>query len=257
MSKQKKEVLQRRNLLKAAALTPLGIIGIPEILKASPGQPGDAAIPKGTTILFQGDSITDAGRNRSHYYPNNPQGMGGGYVYQIVADIMAHHPADQIKCYNRGISGNKVHQLAARWEDDCLQLKPQVLSILIGVNDFWHTLSSGYQGTPEIFNKDLRELLNRTQQAIPGVKIIMGEPFAVKGGTAITEKWKSGFPPYQQMVKEIADDFNTTFVPYQQIFDQALDKAPVDHWCPDGVHPSMAGAFLMKEAWLEAFHKII
>ena len=108
-----------------------------------------------TTILFQGDSITDAGRDRSRYYANDARGMGGGYVRLIATQLLAQHPADEIRCYNRGISGNKVHQLAARWQDDCLQLRPQVLSILIGVNDFWHTLSSGYTGTPEIFDRTL------------------------------------------------------------------------------------------------------
>ncbi|GJM28356.1 MAG: lipase [Cyclobacteriaceae bacterium] len=226
---------------------------MPYSSKSEPRQP----VPSGTTILFQGDSITDAGRDRARYYPNDTRGLGVGYVYQIVADIMAHHPGDQLRCYNRGISGNKVYQLAERWDDDCLQLQPQVLSILIGVNDFWHTLRSDYEGTPEVFNHDLRALLIQTKEQLPDIKIILGEPFAVKGGSAITAEWSQGFRPYQNVVKEISDDLGTAFVPYQQVFDEALEKAPADHWCPDGVHPSIAGAFLMKDAWLQAFHKLI
>ena len=183
--------------------------------------------------------------------------MGNGYVYQIVAEMLANYPADEIKCYNRGISGNKVYQLANRWQEDCIQLQPQVLSILIGVNDFWHTLTSGYKGTAETFNTDLRALLTRTQTAIPGVKILLGEPFAVTGGRAITTEWQDGFTVYQQIVKEIASDFKATFIPYQKVFDEALELAPVGHWCPDGVHPSLAGAALMKDAWLEAFQKLM
>ena len=243
--------------MKYAALSPLGILGAGPTIKASNIQDYSLPIPKGTTILFQGDSITDAGRNRSQYYANNTSGMGNGYVYQIVAEMLAHHPADEIKCYNRGISGNKVYQLANRWQEDCIQLKPQVLSLLIGVNDFWHTLTSGYKGTAETFNTDLRALLTRTQTAVPGVKILLGEPFAVTGGRAITAEWQDGFTVYQQMVKEIASDFKATFIPYQKVFDEALELAPVAHWCPDGVHPSIAGASLMKDAWLEAFQKLM
>ena len=244
--------VNRRRLLKLAALSPLSL-ALPESAGA---ESKIKWIPNGTTILFQGDSITDAGRDRSGYYPNNLRGMGSGYVYQIVAELLAQHPGDEVKCYNRGISGNKVYQLADRWSDDCLNLNPQILSILIGVNDYWHTLSSGYQGTPEVFDKDLRALLQRTQEAIPGIKLILGEPFAVKGGTAITPEWSEGFPPYQKIIRQIATDFNAAFVPYQSVFDDALNKAPVTHWCPDGVHPSIAGAYLMKDAWLKAFKQL-
>ncbi len=244
----------RRRLLKLAAITPFAT-ALPGSLDAKSKITRD--IPDGTTILFQGDSITDAGRDRSRYYPNNLQGLGNGYVYQIVADLLTNHPNTKIKCYNRGISGNKVYQLAGRWDDDCVNLKPQILSILIGVNDYWHTLSSNYKGTPEVFDGDLRALLTRTRKVIPDVKLILGEPFAVKGGTAITPEWAEGFPPYQKAVRQIAQDFNAAFVPYQRVFDEALEQAPVNHWCPDGVHPSIAGASLMKDAWLRAFEKLV
>ena len=253
--KTNQSVVSRRQLIKLAALAPLGTMAWPT--SASAKSKVASSIPSGSTILFQGDSITDAGRDRSQYYPNNLQGMGRGYVYQIVAELMAKHPGHKIQCYNRGISGNKVYQLADRWNDDCLNLNPQVLSILIGVNDFWHTLSSDYQGTPETFDKDLRALLSRTKDTLPNIKIILGEPFAVNGGSAITSEWVNGFPPYQQIVKQIASDFDTAFVPYQQVFDAALEQAPVTHWCPDGVHPSIAGAYLMKEAWLQEFNKLM
>jgi len=244
----------RRRMLKYSALAPLAALFAPDAARA---ENRSQLIPKGTTILFQGDSITDAGRDRAQYYANSHSGMGNGYVYQIVTELLAIHPGDQINCYNRGISGNKVYQLAARWKDDCLNLNPQVLSILIGVNDFWHTLRSDYGGTPEVFDQDLRALLKTTQELLPELKIMLGEPFAVKGGTAITSEWTGGFPPYQQIVRQIATDFNTSFIPYQKVFDEALEKAPADHWCPDGVHPSMAGAFLMKEAWLQEFNKLV
>ena len=152
------------------------------------------AIPKGTTILLQGDSITDAGRDKARYYANEAAGMGRGYAYQIVSQMLGTHPKSELRFYNRGISGHKVFQLANRWEDDCLQLKPDVLSILIGVNDFWHTLGNRYDGTVEVYEKDLRKLLDRTKKALPNVKLMIGEPFAVAGGTAIGPVWNKDFP---------------------------------------------------------------
>ena len=212
--------------------------------------------PEGPVILFQGDSITDAWRNKANYYPNNMQGLGSGYVFLAAAELLASQPEKKYHVYNRGISGNKVYQLANRWQDDCLNLQPNVLSILIGVNDFWHTLGGRYDGTVETYDSDLRKLLERTKKALPNVKLIMGEPFAVEGGSAINEKWGANFDAYRVAAQKIAKDFQAEFIPYHTIFANALNIAPVDYWCPDGVHPSLAGAKLMAKHWLEAFEKI-
>ena len=247
---------QRRNFLKQVSISSLGLVSIPVLSEFNFKESKIKDIPDNLTVLFQGDSITDAGRNRGSYYANKGRGMGGGYVYQIVAELLGNHPAKGFRCYNRGISGNKVYQLADRWEDDCLQLKPDVLSILIGVNDFWHTLTQNYGGTASTFESDLRALLDRTIRSYPDIKFILGEPFAVKGGTAINENWNKDFPGYQSAVRIIAKDYKAALVPYRQVFDKALKIAPASYWCRDGVHPSMAGAFLMKNAWLEAFLNI-
>ncbi len=253
--KSKNPLFSRRKFIARSSLLPMAAVSVNPLAMDmdSSDQP---VFPDDLTILFQGDSITDAGRNRAHYYANDGSGMGHGYVFQIVSQMLAHHPGEQLKCYNRGISGNKVFQLAHRWQEDCLQLQPDVLSILIGVNDFWHTLTNNYDGTPEVFDQDLRALLTTTLEVLPEIKIMLGEPFAVSGGTAISATWKDKFPPYQQAVRQIATDFKATFVPYQKVFDTALERAPASHWCPDGVHPSMAGAVLMKDAWLGAFHQL-
>jgi len=242
----------RRKFVKQTILAASGVIGLSNV---SLGQTPNA-LPNGLKILFQGDSITDAGRDRSGYYANHSRGMGNGYVYQAVSDLLGQNPSAGLKCYNRGISGHKVFQLANRWEDDCLQLKPDVLSILIGVNDFWHTLSHNYKGTAKTFDSDLRALLSRTKEQLPNVKLILCEPFAVAGGSAISEVWFPTFNDYQKSVKSIAADFDASFVPFQKVFDEALKVAPVDYWCPDGVHPSIAGSYLMKEAWMGVFNQI-
>jgi len=243
----------RRNFIKAGGLGFAGILSSQVLGK--PAAINKLEAPENLTILFQGDSITDAGRDKSRYYANDAAGMGGGYVFQIVSSLLGQNPDKKWRYYNRGISGNKVYQLANRWEDDCMQLKPDVLSILIGVNDFWHSLGD-YKGTAEVFEKDLRKLLDRTLNKFPDLKLIIGEPFAVKGGRAIDERWYPDFPKYQKAAAGIAKDYTTSFIPFQKIFDDGLKVAPASYWCPDGVHPSMAGSFLMKEAWIKAFSKL-
>jgi len=162
-------------------------------------------IPDGQTILFQGDSITDAGRNRSHYYANQGGGMGSGYVKHAVTSLMGRHADKDLQFYNRGISGHRVFELANRWTDDCLYLQPDVLSILIGVNDFWHIIDFGYSGTVEIYERDYNLLLDRTLKELPDVKLIIGEPFVLYDGTAIkVDQWLGVFDKYQSAARRVA-----------------------------------------------------
>lgn len=240
--------------MKIGGISLTAMAAMPSFANASNTKKNNNA-PNKLTILFQGDSITDAGRDKASYYANDAAGMGQGYVFQIVSHLLGANPGKDWKYYNRGISGHKVFQLADRWDDDCLQLKPDVLSILIGVNDFWHTLNN-YKGTVATYEADFRKLLDTTLKAFPNIKLLIGEPFAVKGGTAINESWFPEFPKYQQSARKVAGDYKAVFVPYQKIFDDALQLAPAAYWCPDGVHPSMAGGFLMKEAWIRAFEKL-
>ena len=246
-------MMDRRKWLQLAGLG-TGVSMLPSFGMAEQKQ--YYALVDGKTILFQGDSITDAGRNREAEGPNNARGLGGGYVYQIVSSLLKAKPDMDFQCYNRGKSGNKVFQLADRWQADCIDIKPDVLSILIGVNDYWHVLGGNYDGTLEIYTNDLKKLLSETLEKLPKVKLIIGEPFIVKGGKAIDERWYPGFADYQKAARDIAKEFNTGFVPYQAYFDKALNKAPVSYWCPDGVHPSIAGGALMADAWLNTFKKM-
>lgn len=217
---------------------------------------GFSSIPNGATILFQGDSITDAGRDRENNRPNDPWALGIGYPLLVTAHLRKIMPAHNLTCYNRGISGNKVFQLAERWQEDCLQLKPDILSILIGVNDFWHTLDLDYDGTVEIYENDYRELIERTRQKLPDVKLVLGEPFAVREGTAVNENWFPEFGRYREAARRVARDFGAAFIPYQSIFDEAGNEVPGTYWTDDGVHPTIAGHQLMTQAWLETVKRM-
>jgi lysophospholipase L1-like esterase len=173
-----------------------------------------------------------------------------------TAHVLGEYPEAGWRCYNRGISGDKIPQLAARWDADCLDLEPDVLSILVGVNDFWHTLTHGYQGTAASYEEGYRALLDHTRDALPDAQLIIGEPFAVPGGSAIGEEWDA-FEAYQAAARRVADDYNAVWIPYQSLFDEALRAAPVDYWAPDGVHPSPAGNERMAQAWVEAFRTVV
>ena len=251
--------MDRRNFLKKTAVTGASVLILPEIVKAAmPESTSENTalkykLSKGDVILFQGDSITDAGRNRKdEAVPNSQSQLGFGYALFTTASILANYPSKELNLYNRGISGNKVFQLAERWEKDCLELQPNILSILIGVNDFWHTKTGGYSGTIETYATDYRNLILRTKKALPKMRIVILEPFIIRGGTALDNTWENDFAPYRIAAKKVAKDNDLIFVPLQSVFNEALKYAPADYWGKDGVHPSMAGAQLMAQAWLKA-----
>lgn len=243
----------RRDFLKKAALGTLAAISIPEIISASSPKKSKNKIVllENQTILFQGDSITDAGRNREDTGFNNPKALGTGYAMLAGAKLLEECAGLNLKIYNKGISGNKVYQLAERWEKDCIDLKPDVLSILIGVNDFWHKLNGNYAGTIEIYRNDFITLLERTTKVLPNIKLVICEPYAIPGVKAVNEKWFPDFYEYQKAAREISDKFGAIFVPFQKTYDEAIKRAPASYWTGDGVHAALPGAQLMADAWLE------
>ena len=244
----------RRNFIKKAALGSLLAVSIPDIISAALPAKKETklTLKKGDVILFQGDSITDAGRKKDEMGYNNAGALGSGYAMLAGASLLKKYAELDLKIYNRGISGNKVYQLAERWDADCLGLKPDILSILIGVNDIWHKLTGNYNGTIDIYRNDYIALLERTKKALPNVKLIVCEPFAIPGVKAVDDKWYPEFYDYQKAAREIADKFDAVFIPLQKIFDSALKEAPGSYWTPDGVHPTLAGAQLMASAWRKA-----
>lgn len=242
----------RRSFIKKVTLGGLVAVSIPDILTAAmpPAGVKKITLAKGNTILFQGDSITDAGRNKESKSFNNAGALGSGYAMLTGAALLEKYAALDLKIYNKGISGNKVYQLAERWDKDCLDIKPDVLSILIGVNDIWHKLNGQYNGTAEVYKKDFIALLERTLKALPNIKLVICEPYAVPGVKAVDDKWYPEFYDYQKAARDVADMFGATFVPFQKIYDEGQKQAPGAYWTGDGVHASLAGAQLMAQGWL-------
>lgn len=206
-----------------------------------------------TTILFQGDSITDAGRAR-----DNDAYRGNGYPTFISGTLGLQNPG-RYTFLNRGISGDRVVDLYARWKKDCINLEPDILSILIGVNDVWHELS--YQNGVEAskFELVLNLLLEETRTKLPNTKLILLEPFVLKG-SATEEHWEyfsTEVALRAEAAKRVALAHNAIFVPLQKAFDDACTaEAPESHWLIDGVHPTAAGHALIAREWLTAFQTL-
>ena len=235
------DVNRREFLAASAAVLAAGRIPLPEPQHHEAGH----------VMLFQGDSITDAGRNRDSADPNSAGALGNGYPLLVTAEVLAARPAGQLRFYNRGISGNKVPDLQARWQTDCLDLKPDVLSILIGVNDFWHTLTHGYTGTVQDYEQQYTALLDQTRQALPSVKLIVFEPFVLKTG-AVDDRWFPEFDRRRAAAARVAAHARATFVPLQAIFDKKVRSAPPAYWAGDGVHPTPAGHAVIAAEWRRA-----
>ncbi len=213
------------------------------------------SLQKGDVILFQGDSITDHGRNRDAKAANDLNALGRGYAMVAASKLLNVHADKDLKIFNKGISGNKVPQLNDRWQEDCLDLKPNVLSILIGVNDYWHKRNGNYDGSAQAYKDQYRKLLERTLKELPHVKLIIGEPFAVKNVQHVDDSWFPEFANYQRASRDVAKEFKATFIPYQSIFDKACEINNGAYWTTDGVHTSLAGINLMASSYDLIFNK--
>lgn len=201
-------------------------------------------------ILFQGDSITDAGRDW-----NNDAQLGRGYAHLVSAELGFKEPA-QHTFINKGISGNRVVDLYARIKRDIINYKPDVMSILIGVNDVWHELGDSPNGVDaDKFFKIYSMLIEEIKEALPEVKIMILEPFVLEACAteANWEFFKTETAKRAEMSRKIAEKYNLPFVPLQKGFDDLAKKAPNDYWLADGVHPTSAGHEYIKGEWIKAY----
>jgi lysophospholipase L1-like esterase len=244
----------RRNFIKSTSIAAAAAITLPQIVSAAIANAGikKVSIDKDDVILFQGDSITDWGRDHNKNTANDTGTLGTGYALLTSGQLLSKYPEKNLKIYNKGVSGNKVYQLAERWDIDCLAIKPNVLSIHVGVNDYWHTITGGYKGTIDTYISDYHKLIDRTKQALPNIKLVICEPFALKGVKAVDDSWYPTFDLFRKAARDVAESYNAAFVPWQAVMDKAITLAPASYWNLDGVHPSLAGEALMANAWMEA-----
>lgn len=240
----------RRGFLKRSAMLGAAMAVAPPILNAASlgGEP-NANGGDGFTFLFQGDSITDGNRTR---YNDWNHVMGHGYQFIIASKLWYEKPGKKFHFYNRGVSGNTVPDLAARWQEDTLTLKPDLVSILVGINDVSAFLEGKDGFSAGQYEKDYRALLTKTKQHLPKVEFVLGEPFVLPVGR-VKDHWEAystEIQKRQEAVKRLAIEFNAVHVPYQKAFNKALAKAPADYWIWDGIHPMPAGHELMAREWI-------
>lgn len=203
-------------------------------------------IGENETALFQGDSITDA--DRARLYVND---LGRGYALMAAGWFAARYPERGVRFLNRGISGDRVVDLLARWDEDCLALRPDLLTILIGLNETWRAFDSGDPTPLDAFERNYRELLTRTRDALPQTRLILMEPFLLPISPAL-DAWRIDLDPKIQAVRRLAREFGALLIPLDGLFAQAATRREAAFWAEDGVHPTPAGHALIAQAWLRA-----
>lgn len=192
-------------------------------------------------ILFQGDSVTDCGRNRA-----KSADTGAGYVSRIAHAL----PDPGMEILNRGVAGDRVSDLEARWQADCLDLRPDVVSILIGINNVWRHFDSGEEHDLEVFEIDYQRLIDRI--APTARRVILMEPFLIPSAPD-KEPMRPLVDATIQVIRTLARRNHLDLVPLDGLFTAACRHHPTRHWAEDGVHPSAAGHQLIADAWLDAY----
>lgn len=206
-------------------------------------------IASGRLFLFQGDSITNA--HRMPREPNNAYQLGAGYAMMIAATLLKVRPDAGLAFHNRGVSGDNLPAMAHRWQADCLDLRPDVVSILIGINDTVGCVRGNTQLAADHFDRDYRRLLDTTRAALPDVQLVLCEPFALETGV-ITADVVADLRRRQAVVIAIAQTYNATYVPLQQAFTAAAaSNGDPAYWIYDGIHPTAPGHRLIADQWLE------
>lgn len=197
------------------------------------------------TVLFIGDSITDCGRER-----DDADSLGAGYVARVAEWHGLENPGAQVRFVNRGISGNRVADLRRRWSADCLELEPDVVSIMIGVNDTWRRYDRDDPTSAEDFAADYRDILGRTAEI--GARLILVEPFLLPVRAEQWE-WRADLDPKIAVVRRLAGEYGASFVATDGPMAQAGSASAPTDWVRDGVHPTPAGHALLARAWLRTY----
>jgi lysophospholipase L1-like esterase len=200
---------------------------------------------QGDLVLFQGDSITDSGRDRL-----NPDNLGYGYAFLAASLFSAQYPELGVTFLNRGVSGNRACDMRERWQEDCVALQPDWVSILIGINDTWRRFDSGLVTTATEFEEHCRAMLDDVRTRT-NANLILCEPFLLPTPEDRIA-WREDLDPKIHVVRALAREYGAIYIPFDGIFAQYSARQELTYWAADGVHPTAAGAALMAKAWLDA-----
>jgi len=201
-------------------------------------------IEENAVVLFQGDSITDCGRSRA-----KDGFLGNGYAAIAAARFGALHPDWHVTFLNRGVGGDRMIDLRARWQRDCLDLHPTWVSILIGINDTWRSYDNNDATSISRYVADYRDILERT--AASGARLILCEPFVLPFPPDRIA-WRTDLDQRIHAVHDLEREFQAVLVPFDGLFADAMTRREPSFWTSDGVHPTLDGHSLMADAWLRA-----
>lgn len=186
-------------------------------------------------ILFQGDSITDAGRDYGDYHH-----LGYGYPLYAAELIRKQFPNNEFEFVNLGISGNRTCDLMARWKTDCIDLQPDIVSILIGINDTWRRYDNNDPTTTEQYESNYRYLLQEIKNNT-SAKIMIMEPFVLHNEPG-KDAWREDLNPKIDAARRLAHEFADIYIPLDGLLAAAsVEKGPT-YWSEDGVHPNEQGS---------------
>lgn len=216
------------------------------------------------TILFQGDSITDCGRSKEDSLSaiQSPYAFGTGYAYMSAAHLALSHPGEYT-FYNRGVGGNRIVDVYARLKADILNLRPDYMSILIGINDVWHEISRQNGVPTPKFERIYRMLLDEIYEELPDIKILLFTPYVIEGTATVDpenpakwETFRDGCAEKAEAVRRIARDYPVGLSVTQPLFNAAEGKIPADQLAKDGVHPGLSGAAILSREFLGWFESV-
>lgn len=224
-----------------------------------------------TKVLFIGDSITDGNWGNSCGMPTSSDERsqwdmnhiyGSGYMYLCATHYQGNYPEREYEFFNRGISGNTLADLQARWQKDVLEINPDVLSVLIGTNDVSQFLDKDQDDASFDFDKweaTYRQLLSEARKQNPDLKLVICAPFVANtGNMRKSDNYlirKAMIAQCDIIAKQIAEDYQAVYVPFNELFAQLMQEQPTSkdtYWIWDGIHPTPAGHKRMADMWVEA-----
>ena len=202
-------------------------------------------------ILFQGDSITDAGRDKRNFFD-----MGNGYPKYAAKMIREAHPEAELEFINLGISGNRTGQLFDRMSQDIIDLQPDVVSILIGINDIWHRHGSNrVMTTDEQIEANYRAILERIRKET-NAKVMILVPYILDCEDKV--QTRADLPAVQAIVRKLAAEYADVLIPLDEQFEEAMKTQPEPHYYSnDAVHPNQNGAAFIGARYAEAIEPLL
>ena len=211
-------------------------------------------------LLFQGDSLTDGGRNKDVQVPNS--GLGGGFVGLIASRILCENP--NVEIYNRGVNGNRIIDMYARWIEDALNIPFNVISVLNGINDIGFDIRQNRGADAQKYEFVFDRILYETKERHPYADIILCEPFLIKRVYEKLndiyenwERWNAAIEERGEIVRKLSKQYGALFVEFRPAIDNALKIAPAEHWSVDCIHMTHAGNELLARTWLNAATPIL